>query len=459
MFLDVEPTVVGGAAIGLVLVLMLAKVPVAVCMTVPALLGLYALHGTRAAENLLGSIVFDSAAQWTLSVLPMFVLMGLLLWKSGITSAIYTAASHWLGWLPGGLGVATNVAGAGLSAVTGTSVGSTHALARNGIPEMLRRGYDRRLAVGSVAVASLSGHLIPPGILMVVYAGIAQVPVGPQLLAGIGPGILITVACCAMIVALSVTRPALAGRDRSALARAEPEEPRPTWGDRWRSALAIWPMVALIGLVLGTMFLGVFTATEAGAAGALGAVLLTFWFRRGNRPLAAMGAATAETVRSMGGIFFLLVGATALSRLLSVSGLADGFADWVAELGLGRIGFLVLMIGAYLVMGTFLESLAMLLLTVPLLLPVLESLDISPIWFGVFVVLLCEVGMLTPPVGILAFIIHGITKEPDVNGGQEISLGDIFRAITWFFPVILAVLFLLIAFPDIVGFVPAQMGE
>lgn len=454
MFADVSRETVGFSAIAMLLVLMFIKVPVAVALAIPGILGLYALRGERAAVNVLASVPYDAVSSWSLSVLPMFVFMGLLLWKSGVTTKIYDAARYWLGWLPGGLAIGTNAAGAGLAAVSGSTLGTTYALARIGVPEMLRAGYHRRLAIGSVIVAGLPGQLIPPSILLVIYAGIAQVPVGPQLIAGIGPGIVIALCCGAMILALCIVKPSLAGRDRG----TDGETPTVTWGQRWRSILAIWPVPVLITAVLGSMFGGILTATEAGAAGALGALLLTVYYQRRNRPLSAVTEAATETVRSVGAIFLLLIGAYVLARLLAISGIATGFSEWISALGLGRTDFLLMMMLAYLVMGMFMDPLSMMLLTVPLLIPTLETLDISLLWFGVFAVLMGELAIITPPVGILSFVIHDIAKEPAVNQGQTITLGDVFRSVLWFLPIVLVFAGILIAFPQIATFLPELMG-
>lgn len=441
---------IGGFAIALMLVLIFLKVPVGISLTLPGLLGLFALTGWQAAESLLTTLPYNEVSKWQLSVIPMFVLMGLLLWKSGLTERMYEAARHWLGWLPGGLAIGTNTAGAGLAAISGSTVGTTYALARIGIPEMLKAGYDKRLAIGAVVVAGLPGQLIPPSIFLVIYAGIAQVPVGPQLIAGIGPGLLVATCFGTMILLLAVLRPSAAGRGGTPPARV-------TMGTRLRSLVAIWPLPVLIGVVIGGMFSGVVTATEAGAAGALGATLLALWYRRGDKPLQAVSSAATHTVASVGSIFLLLVGAYALSRLLAISGIGSSFSTWVSDLGLGRMEFLLVLVVAYLILGMFMDPLAIMLLTVPLLVPTLTSMDISLIWFGVFVVFMAELAIITPPVGILSFIIHKVAQDPEVNQGQTITLGDVFKSVAWFIPATAVVCVLLILVPEIATYLPDRM--
>ncbi len=457
MFAEVQSEVVGISAIGLLLVLMFAKVPVAVALAVPGVVGLYALHGERALMNVLASVPYEAASQWTLNVIPMFVLMGMLLWKSGISTRLYTAGRQWLSWLPGGLGVATSTAGTALAAVSGSSIATTYTLARIGIPEMLKAGYHRRLALGSVAAASLPGHLIPPSILLIVYAGVAGTPVGPQLMAGVGPGLLIGLSCGLLIAVLVTVRPSLGGRERRAARGGSSFDESISWSQRWRSAVSVWPVPVLIVVVLGSLYSGVFTATEAGAAGAFGALLLTLWYQRSNNPVRVLASAVNETVRSVGAIFFLVIGAFIFARLISVTGLSSTFAELIVDLGTGRLSFLLLLVVGYLILGMFMDPLALILLTVPIFIPSIEALGISPLWFGVFVVLMASLAIVTPPVGILAFIMHNITKDPAVNQGHNISVGDVFRGVSWFLPIVIMAVLVLIAFPQIVNYLPSRM--
>ncbi|GAA3742248.1 tripartite ATP-independent transporter DctM subunit [Spinactinospora alkalitolerans] len=450
LFLPLIPEALGILACVMMLSLLFLRVPVAVAMIVPSLLGMYALRGLPLVESTLASLAYDHVASWTLSVVPMFILMGLLLWRAGLTESIYAAGRHWLGWLPGGLAVGTNVAGAGLAAASGSSTGTAYALARIGVPEMLKAGYDRRMAIGAVVVAGLPGQLIPPSILLVIYAGIAEVPIGPQLLAGVGPGLLVAAMFTVMIVVLARIRPELAGRANGSAAAGAAS----SWGDRGRSLLRVWPVPLLIAIIVVGMFSGVFTATEAGAAAALFAVLISFVWKRGDRPIGAVAQAAVGTVSSVGAIFLMLVAAGALSSMLTLTGISTGFADLIEGLGLGRIEFLLAMMVVYLVLGMFMEPMAIMVLTVPILMPTLTALDISLLWFGVFAVFLGELAVVTPPVGILAFIIHGITKDPEVNRGQEISLRDVFVAVGWFLPMAVLVAVVLILFPEIATFIP-----
>ncbi|WGX97775.1 TRAP transporter large permease [Nocardioides sp. L-11A] len=446
MFLPLVPEAIGIAAIVLMLCLIFLRMPVAVAMIIPALLGMYALRGELLVESTLTTLPYSQVAEWTLSVVPMFILMGLLLWKAGLTESVYAAGRQWLGWMPGGLAVGTNIAGAGLASVSGSSVGTTYALARIGIPEMLKAGYDKRLAIGSVIVAGLPGQLIPPSIMMVIYAGIAEVPIGPQLLAGIGPGVLVAVLFTLMIVIFARRW----APDAGAATAGEPV----TWSTRFGSLAKIWPVPILIAVIVWGMFSGTFTATEAGAVAAVVSLLIALIWQWGKKPLRTIADGAVAAVSSVGAIFFMLVGVEALSRMFTLTGISTGFADVVESMDLNRVSFLLLMMVVYIVLGTFMEPLPMMVLTIPILMPTLISLDISLLWYGAFAVLMGELAVVTPPVGILAFIIHQITKEPEVNQGQNIRLNDVFNACWWFMPMAILVTIVLIFFPEISTWLP-----
>ncbi|OZD59768.1 C4-dicarboxylate ABC transporter permease [Rhodococcus sp. 06-1059B-a] len=456
LFLPLQPEALGLAACLLMLILIFLRMPVGVAMVIPSLLGMRALRGTSLVEAAVRDVPYTAVANWTLSVVPMFILMGLLLWRAGLTTSVYEAGRQWLSWLPGGLAVGTNAAGAGLASVSGSTVGTTYALARTGIPEMLRAGYHKRVAISAVMTSGLPGQLIPPSILLVIYAGIAEVPVGPQLLAGVGPGVAVALMFSAMFVVLAMARPSLTGGRGSENgdhdSGAEMEDP--SWRTRVRSLREVWPVPLIVAVIGWGIFSGTFTATEAGALAALLALVVTvIWqFRQG--PFAAVAAATRDAVSSIGAIFFILLGVDMLSRMLSLSGISAALVDVVESLGLGRIEFLLVMTVVYLILGTFLEALPMMVLTVPALLPTLETLDISLIWFGVFVVFMGEIAVLSPPVGILAFIIHSIAQEPEVNLGQRITLKDVFMSLVWFLPIAVAFVVLIILVPEVVTYLP-----
>jgi C4-dicarboxylate transporter DctM subunit len=445
-------TGIGFAALALMFILLFIRLPIAFALAVPGLIGLYSMLGVRPVANLLGAEPLTAASSWSLSVLPMFVLMGLLLARSGLTTSMYDAARSWFSWLPGGLAIGTNMSGAGLAAVSGSTIGTTYALARAGVPEMFRAGYKKPLVIGSVIVAGLPGQLIPPSIFLIVVAGIMENPVGPQLIAGILPGLTVAVFFALMIMVFSIIKPSWAGR-------GEGETVGSTWATRWSTLAATWPLIVLMVVVIGGMFGGFFTATEAGAAGAAGALIFTWWFKRKDKPMKNIVGAAVETVSAVGSIFLLLVGAQILTALVVVSGMGRLFSDFVLEAGLGRIEFLLVVMVLYIILGMFMDPLAILLTTIPLLLPVMQVLEIDPLWFGVFAVFMGELAILTPPVGILSFIIHKLLQDPAVNLGNKVTLGDVFKAVMLFLPMAILITIIWILFPEIVTWLPSQMAN
>lgn len=449
---------IGGAwCIGMMLVLLFLSVPVAIALSVPSIIGVYAVSGIPATMNILATAPFSAVSDWSMSVLPMFIFMGMLLTQSGLSGKVYRVADHWFSWLPGGIGIGTTFAGAGLSAVTGSTIGMTYALGRAGIPEMLKAGYDRRMAVGTIMVSGMTGNLIPPSILMVVYAGIASVPVGPALMAGALPGIVLAVCFAAFIFALGVVAPKLVGRGQSAQNPTNTTDtirPTTTWRDRFTSLTGIWGFAVILVVLFGGMFSGIFTLTEAGAAAALCSLLLCLWEKRGDGPWRKVAESAMDTVAATSAIFFIMIGATMLTSLLAITGLAPILTGLITDLGLSRIGFLLVLIVLYIVMGMFFDTLSMMLLTIPILLPTLETMGVSPLWFGVFVVLLGEFAMVTPPVGIIPYIVHSIAKNSEVNLGVTVPLRDIFVSLLWFLPVVVVFLVLMVTVPGMTEWLP-----
>lgn len=311
IFLSPNALFAGGLIITLMIVLLFTGMPVAFALALPSIVGIYAISGVPAVINVLSVAPYNAVSSWTLSVLPMFIFMGMLLSASGMTTRMYRATGRWFSWLPGGLGIGTTAAGAGLSSVSGSTIGMTYALGQAGIPEMLRAGYDRRVAVGSVIVAGLPGNLIPPSILLVVYAGIANVPVGSQLIAGAVPGILIALTFALFLLALGLFAPQLFGRNKGG-AKVQAV----TWSERFQSLRDVWAFPVIMVVLFAGMFSGIFTPTEAGAAAALVSLLLCIWYQRKNAPLESVVKAAVSSVGATAAIFFLLVGAEMLTRVL-----------------------------------------------------------------------------------------------------------------------------------------------
>lgn len=450
------PEVIGVLAIAWVLVLLFMNAPVGIALALPSLWGFYVLDGMVAVEGTLATLPYHATASWTLTVIPMFVFMGLMLWRSGATGTLYALATRFLGWLPGGLAVGTNFAGAGLAAVSGETVGTTYALGRAGVPEMLKRGYDPRLATASVLMAGNMGQLIPPSIFMVIYAGVANVPVGPQLLAGLLPGIALCLIYAAGIIIVSTLRPSLVGKGDVRPQVSDQPETRQT-GLLLVFAKAL-PVIVLMVAVVAGIYTGMSTATEAAAVGSFGAMLIAVISMPPRSSVKAVGAALLDTVANTASIFLIIIGAMILTRLVAVTGVAKVLVDAIVGMGLGPVSLMLLLIVAYLFIGMFMSPLVMMLVTVPILLPVIDAVGVSTLVFGVFVVLLCELAIVTPPVGMLLYIMHRIVEEKDVNLGVPISLSQIIQGVAWSIPLSLSLLVLLVFFPEIAEWLPSRMS-
>jgi len=364
--------------------------------------------------------------------------MGDFAYHAGLTRACFDTARLWLARLPGGLAIAT-VAGCALfGACAGSGVAAAGAMGRVSIPEMLRYGYDRKLACGSVAAAATLAVLIPPSIVMVVYAILTEVSIGRLLLAGYIPGVLSALILMAMIMYRCSRDPSLA-----------PAVPiKITWSDRLRSLKDIWGITLLIGLVLGGIYTGFVTATEAAAIGALGAFILMITAKQLNR--ATFRDSMLETARTTGMIFLLLVGASIFTGFMAISGVPQVLAEVIVEGKYSMWTVLLIICVAYLFLGMFLDSISMMLLTLPVLLPVLKGLDVNLIWFGIIVVKLVEIGCITPPFGITVYVVKGVV-------GNSVPLEDVFRGIWWFLAMEILTLVILIMFPAISTILPDTM--
>ncbi len=446
---------IGAMVIILSIVLLLMGIPVGIAILGAAVLGLWSLSGTRVVTSTLKAVAYDGAASWSYSVIPMFILMGMILWKSGLTASAFETARRWLGWMPGGLAVATNFAGAILAASSGSTIGITYALGRVSIPEMLKSGYSPQLAVGSVAAAGTLGQIIPPSLLLVVYAGAASVPVGQQLLAGVVPGLILAAAFALLIVVMVILKPSMAPRaDMTGI----------TWAMRFESLGNLVPIAVVVAIIIGGLFAGIFTATESGVFGMLAALLFgTIHQLRSGDSWRQIGATLREsivgTLTGTASVFLLIIGVVVLTRAMALSQVPNTLATVIVDMGLDRVELLLILILVYLVLGMFMDTLAMMLLTIPVLLAPLKAVGVDPLWFGVFLVVMAEVGLLTPPLGILSFIVHRIASDPATNLGRRISLATVFLGVLPFAVMSIVVVLLLIAIPDIVTWLPGASAS
>lgn len=446
----------GVTALVLMIVLLFMKVPVAVATIVPSLLAIFAIYGWEIGGSLASKTIYNGASSWSLSVVAMFIFMGLLLWRSGITREMYDAVRVAFNRVPAPLATGTNIASGGLAAITGSTVGITYAIARIGLPEMLRAGYDKRFAAASVMTGGMAGQLIPPSIMLVIYAGVAQVPVGPQLLAGVVPGVAMILLHAVAITGLALVFPRLTG-GRKANRESRARIAAIPFRTKVSMVVRIWPLPVILVLVVGGMFSGVLTATEAGAAGAALSMVLVV-ARLGRDSWKAVNLAVFGAAASTAAVIFMVLAAEMLTIVITETGMAQSLVRTVTESGLGGTEVILIMLVVYLIMGAFGETLVAVLITVPILIPLFPELGIDPIWFGVFVVICVELGMITPPVGILPFVVHNIARSPEVNHGQRITLGNVYSGAAWLIPVSIALIILLIIFPEIATWLPSVMN-
>ncbi len=428
----------GFLCIGAVLFLIAIRLPIGVVLALVSFLGIAYLRGIDVAFGLLKTVPFDFAAHWALSAIPMFLLMGAVAHHSGISSALFRAARLWLSGLPGGLAVASNFACAGFAAASGSSVATAAAMGRIAIPEMLRAGYDKGLATGTVASAGTLGSMIPPSILFVLYGIFAETSITKLLIAGVFPGLLTAVIYAAMIIIRCKLSPHL----------APPTNIKTNSAERFKALVAVWPLFILILGIIGGLYGGIVTPTEAGAFGAFLAFVIAFL--QGRLSFKVVKDSVVESVTSTARIFFVAVGAVLLTKLLALTGMPVFLANLIGDWALDPI---LLVVGSsliYLVLGMFLDPLGILLITLPVLLPMFEALNLDLVWFGVLVIKYLEIGLLTPPVGFNVYVIKSVV-------GDEVELETIFKGVMWFLACEVIVVTLLVAFPQISLYLPSTM--
>ena len=425
--------------IGLVLValligLVMLGAPIGVTLILLSLCGTWALRGDLdIAIRLVGSGALTSIAEYVFSVIPLFVLMGTLVSLSGVGRDTFSVAQWMLQRVQGGLGVATVAANALFAAVTGVSVASASLFSQVAVPPMLRFGYSMRFAVGVVAGSSILGMLIPPSILMIVYGVLAEVSIGRMFLAGVIPGIVMSIAFIVIIVALARYQPQFVFEQAADSAVEQPTE-------NARSVVTkLLPITLLIVLVLGGIYGGIFTPTEAGAAGALGALAIALWRRSLDRK--SLWSVLVESGHVSVGILFLLLAASLYSRMLTMAGVPGMMAEWISALGAGPYGFFLAYVICLLILGMFLDSVSILLIVTPIAVPIAKNFGIDLVHFGIVSIVAVEIGLLTPPFGLSVFAVQSAI------GTQRIKLETIFAGSLPFVVTMFVVLWVLIFFP------------
>lgn len=429
-----SPVEIGCLAIIGLVVLIFLGMPIGVSMLGASFLGVAMIRGDTVALRMIGQVANDSLREYLFAVVPLFVLMGLLVTVSGVGKDTFAVFQRLLRRTTAGLGIATVFANAVFASITGISIASATVFSRVAVPEMLRHGYTRRFATGVVAGSSVLGMLIPPSLLMIVYAVLAEESVGRMFLAGVGPGVLLALIFSATIILLARTRSGFVfDRVHDAAADAP-------LGAAAMLRMSV-PILSLMLLVLGGLYGGFFNPTEAGAAGAFGALVIallrrsldgsTFW-----RLLVETGQITVS-------ILFLIVAATFFSRMLALSGVPRELAQLLLSGPLGPYGFLLVYLLLILVLGCLIDSISIMLIVLPVALPVADAAGFDMIWFGVLTVVAVETGLLTPPFGLSVYTIKSAMDDPDLK------VGEIFRGALPFVAAMLLTLGILIAFPAI----------
>ena len=426
---------VGLVGIGLLLTLIALRVPIGVTMITVSFSGIWYLMGWNVAWGSLGVIPYQFSTNWVLSSVPMFLLLGFICYHARLTEGLFRAARMWLSGVPGGLAISGILGCAGFASVCGSSVACSAAMGRIAVPEMMKQRYSAELATGTVAAGGTIGALIPPSIIMILYGIIAQTSITELFLGGVAIGLLTMFSYILVILIRVKLNPELAPSVKEEIPMAE----------KIKALKDVWPILLVMLGIFGGLFSGVFTPTEAGAIGAfLSCVVAVIarqltWERFKN--------AILETLLTTTGLLIIGIGASLLQRFLALS----GAGTYISELIIGQnadIAWVLLgIVMIYLLLGMFLEPIGAMLLTLPIVLPIINSAELSLVWFGVVLTKLLEIGMISPPVGMNVFVIKGVV-------GNLISTTGIFKGIMWFLFADLVVLALMMFFPDLVLFLP-----
>ncbi len=426
----------GASMVILMVVFLFLGMPVAFSLGTAGAIGLYLFGGADAVFGILGTVPYRSAAHYTLSTLPMFILMAQFISASRIVDDIFIAAQRWLEQLPGGLAITTIFAAAGMAAMSGSSTASAATLSTMAVPQMIKHGYSKRVATGVVTVAGTLAIMIPPSIAFVLYGIITETSIGKLLIAGIIPGILTAVMYCLGVLIWS---------------KAAPESMPPStsmysWKDRVDSLKPLWPFLILASIVIGSMYGGLATPTEAAALGAFGSLVIPIALRRMSK--ADFSGAVVSSIRSTTMIFTIIIGAMIFGYFLTITESTQHLIGYIGGLEVDRWWIMIAIVVLYLILGCVMDQVAIILVTLPMVFPLIMHLGFDPIWFGVICTKTAEIGMASPPVGMNAFVVSATTKIP---------LDDVFKG-TW--PLLamdVVSLAMLLAFPFLSTWLPSTM--
>lgn len=403
---------------GAMLFLMALGMPISFAMLIIGSLGISSIVGVKAALGMLGQLPVSITMNYELSVVPMFVLMGTFVNRANLSRDLYDAAHAFLGHRRGGLAMATVVACGGFAAVCGSSLATAATMAKVAMPSMRRYGFSDTLAVGSIAAGGTLGILIPPSVILVIYGIMTGTDIGKLFLGGILPGLL-TIGLYMLTIAITTTINPASG----------PRTERIGFAERFRRLKRVTAMVFLFLFIIGGIYLGIFTPTEAGGAGAFGALIFALW--RQALTLSVFMECLLETAKMTTMLFIVLVGAIIFSNFVNLAGLPEALSKLITSQGVGPMGVIFNMMMVYLLLGCFLDSLAMILLTVPIFFPIVSGLGLNPIWFGIVVVMISELALITPPVGMNLFVIKstvdGVTLPTIYRGIIPFAIADVVR--------------------------------
>jgi tripartite ATP-independent transporter DctM subunit len=434
-----DPLTLAWVGMGAVLVLVALGMPIAFVMATVGLAGLTVLRGFGAAAAVAGTVPHSEVSNYALVVVPFFIMMGSFATAAGITTDLYRMAKACVGHLPGGLAIATTWGTALWSAISGSSTATAAVMGRMAVPEMIAHGYDRKLAAGSVAAGAAMDALIPPSVVMIVYGLLTESSIGPLLIAGFIPGFMEAASFALIIYLMARRNPRLA-----------PAAERVAWGLRVRSVFLAgnWSFLAIFFAVFGGIYFGVFTPTEAGGIGAFGTFLTALFLGRLNRHALSEGLLETGKVSIM--IFIIIAGVLIFSRFLAFTGFTQRSTDMILGLGLPPMLILLAFLVVYLILGCFLDAIGMMALTLPIFGPIVERLGFDMIWFGILVVKMIEIALITPPVGLNVYVLRGALPN--------VPTADIFRGTVPFLWVQFANVLLILLFPAIVLWLPRTMG-
>ena len=431
-----SPTLVGILGLAGLFLLIFLRVPIGIALAIAGALGYWTLSGLDPTLALLGSVPFEIAYNYDLSIIALFVLMGNFAMVSGMSRDLYDMARSLVGHWPGGLASATVVGCAGFAAVSGSSLASAVTMGRVALPEMRRHDYHPRLATGCVAAGGTLGILIPPSTGFIIYALLTEESIGQLFLAGVLPGLLLTGLFMATIAILTRLNPAIG-----------PKADRLLWRERLRSVGRSFSLIGIVFAVLGGIYFGVFTPVEAAAIGAFLTLCLTVV--RGRLNLETLKFCILETVKTFAFVYLIVIGAFLFNPFLAVTQIPANLAAAMPGLDLAPVTILIVIVIGYIILGTFLEGLAMMVLTLPIVFPLIKDMGYDPIWFGALLVVILEMSLISPPLGLNVFVVKGIA--------EGVPMGEIFRGIIPFWGAMLICAALLIAFPDIALILPETM--